>query len=200
MPLTPRRCWGAGGCGRAGRRGGAMAAAAIEAAKNQKDLGWYKTGKVAKKPKLDDPVQLYSLCEVVSSEGTGPEAILTVKARPSKPNARTRARARAPRLRNQRLPSRPSLVPWPVAVAWGREGGGALSCVCVNEHPDFCEPTRARNRGLASWGWLTERGRRSSTPTTTSPSRTCPRAAGWAWARPSPSPARTSPRPTRRHR
>eukprot|EP01046_Picozoa_sp_COSAG06_P068661 COSAG06_NODE_18361_length_891_cov_1.186869_1_plen_85_part_10 len=73
-----------------------MAAAAIEAAKNQKDLGWYKTGKVAKKPKLDDPVQLYSLCEVVSSEGTGPEAILTVKARPSKPNARTRARARSP--------------------------------------------------------------------------------------------------------
>lgn len=39
----------------------------------------YKTGKVAKKPKLTDPVQLYSLCEVVSSSGSGPEAELTVK-------------------------------------------------------------------------------------------------------------------------
>ena len=56
-----------------------MAAAAIAAAASQKDLGWYKTGKVAKKPKLTDPVQLYSLCEVLSSEGTGPEAMLTVK-------------------------------------------------------------------------------------------------------------------------
>ena len=56
-----------------------MAAAAIAAAAAQKDLGWYKTGKVAKKPKLTDPVQLYSLCEVISSEGQGPEAMLTVK-------------------------------------------------------------------------------------------------------------------------
>eukprot|EP01048_Picozoa_sp_COSAG05_P010495 COSAG05_NODE_928_length_6564_cov_2.265429_1_plen_384_part_10 len=62
------------------RRGlGAMAAAAIAAAAAQKDMGWYKTGKVAKKPKLTDPVPLYSLCEVEKSDGTGPEAVLTVK-------------------------------------------------------------------------------------------------------------------------
>jgi myosin heavy subunit len=56
-----------------------MAAAAIAAAASQKDMGWYKTGSVKKKPALTDPVQLYSLCEVVSSEGSGPEAVLTVK-------------------------------------------------------------------------------------------------------------------------
>ena len=60
------------------------AAAAIAAAAAQKDLGWYKTGKAKKKPLLTDPVQLYSLCEVQSSEGTGPEAELTVKVIPVK--------------------------------------------------------------------------------------------------------------------
>ena len=55
------------------------AAAAIAAAASQKDLVWCKTGKVAKKPKLTDPLQLYSLAEVQSSEGTGPEAQLTCK-------------------------------------------------------------------------------------------------------------------------
>ena len=59
--------------------GGTMAAAAIAAAASQKDMGWYKTGSVKKKPALDDPLQLYSLCEVVTSEGDGPEAVLTVK-------------------------------------------------------------------------------------------------------------------------
>lgn len=56
-----------------------MAAAALAAAADQKDMGWLKTGKIAKKPKLTDPLQLYSLCEVLSSEGIGDDAILTVK-------------------------------------------------------------------------------------------------------------------------
>ena len=55
------------------------AAAAMAAAAEQKDMGWLRVGKVAKKPKLGDPLQLFSLCEVSSSEGTGPEAMLTVK-------------------------------------------------------------------------------------------------------------------------
>ena len=38
-----------------------MAAAALAAAAAQKDMGWVKTGKIAKKPKLTDPLQLYSL-------------------------------------------------------------------------------------------------------------------------------------------
>jgi len=56
-----------------------MAAAALAAAAAQKDMGWVKTGKIAKKPKLTDPLQLYSLAEVSSSEGTGDDAVLTVK-------------------------------------------------------------------------------------------------------------------------
>ena len=40
---------------------------------------WLKTGKIAKKPKLTDPLQLYSLAEVASTKGTGAEAILTCK-------------------------------------------------------------------------------------------------------------------------
>ncbi len=43
------------------------AAAAIKAAAAQKDMVWCKCGKVAKKPKLTDPLQLYSLGEVLSS-------------------------------------------------------------------------------------------------------------------------------------
>ena len=34
-----------------------MAAAALAAAADQKDMGWVKTGKIAKKPKLTDPLQ-----------------------------------------------------------------------------------------------------------------------------------------------
>ena len=49
-----------------------MAAAALAAAAAQKDMGWVKTGKIAKKPKLTDPLQLYSLAEVSSSEGRAP--------------------------------------------------------------------------------------------------------------------------------
>ena len=40
-----------------------MAAAALAAAADQKDMGWVKTGKIAKEPELTDPLQLYSLCE-----------------------------------------------------------------------------------------------------------------------------------------
>ena len=56
-----------------------MAAAALAAAAAQKDMGWVKTGKIAKKPKLTDPLQLYSLAEVLSTEGAGAEAVLTCK-------------------------------------------------------------------------------------------------------------------------
>jgi len=55
------------------------AAAAIAAAAAQKDMVWCKCGKKAKKPKLTDPLELYSLGEVQSSEGTGPEAVLKIK-------------------------------------------------------------------------------------------------------------------------
>ena len=55
------------------------AAATIAAAAAQKDMVWIKTGKIAKKPKLTDPLQLYSLAEVVSTEGAGAEAVLTCK-------------------------------------------------------------------------------------------------------------------------
>ena len=56
--------WPAGGGGR-GTEGFRMsAAAAIKAAAAQKDMVWCKCGKVAKKPKLTDPLQLYSLGEV----------------------------------------------------------------------------------------------------------------------------------------
>eukprot|EP01045_Picozoa_sp_COSAG04_P026050 COSAG04_NODE_3540_length_2725_cov_1.060548_2_plen_113_part_00 len=55
------------------------AAATIAAAAAQKDMVWIKTGKIAKKPKLTDPLQMYSLAEVVSTEGTGGEAVLTCK-------------------------------------------------------------------------------------------------------------------------
>ena len=55
------------------------AAATIAAAAAQKDMVWLKTGKIAKKPKLTDPLQLYSLAEVASTKGTGAEAILTCK-------------------------------------------------------------------------------------------------------------------------
>jgi myosin heavy subunit len=55
------------------------AAAAIAAAAAQKDMVWCKCGKIAKKPKLTDPLQLYSLGEVQSSEGTGPDAVLSIK-------------------------------------------------------------------------------------------------------------------------
>lgn len=57
----------------------AMAAAAIAAANEQKDLAWVRTGNVKKKPGLSDPMQLFSLVEVLSSNGTGPEAELTCK-------------------------------------------------------------------------------------------------------------------------
>jgi hypothetical protein len=55
------------------------AAAAIAAAAEQKDLGWLRVGKIAKKPKLGDPLQLFSLCEVLKSDGTGSDAKLTIK-------------------------------------------------------------------------------------------------------------------------
>ena len=55
------------------------AAATIAAAAAQKDMVWIRTGKIAKKPKLTDPLQMYSLAEVVSTEGTGGEAVLTCK-------------------------------------------------------------------------------------------------------------------------
>ena len=55
------------------------AAATIAAAAAQKDMVWIKTGKIAKKPKLTDPLQMYSLAEVVSTQGTGGEAVLTCK-------------------------------------------------------------------------------------------------------------------------
>ena len=57
----------------------ASAAATIAAAAAQKDMVWLKTGKIAKKPKLTDPLQLYSLAEVASTKRTGAEAILTCK-------------------------------------------------------------------------------------------------------------------------
>ena len=56
-----------------------MAAAAIAAAAAQKDMVWCRCGKMAKKPKLTDPLQLYSLGEVQSSKGTGPDAVLSIK-------------------------------------------------------------------------------------------------------------------------
>ena len=49
------------------------------AADQQKELVWIRVGKVQKKPKLDDPLQLFSLAEVVKTEGTGTDAVATVK-------------------------------------------------------------------------------------------------------------------------
>ena len=47
------------------------AAAAIAAAADQRELCWYRTGKVNRKPKLDDPIQLFSLVEVVQTLPSG---------------------------------------------------------------------------------------------------------------------------------
>ena len=55
------------------------AAAAIKAAQSQKDMVWCRCGKMAKKPKLTDPLQLYSLGEVTKVDGSGTEANLTIK-------------------------------------------------------------------------------------------------------------------------
>ena len=55
------------------------AAAAMAAAAEQKDMVWLRCGAVKKKPALGDPMQLFSLGEVLRSEGTGMEAKLTVK-------------------------------------------------------------------------------------------------------------------------
>lgn len=56
-----------------------MSDAAMAAAADQKELCWVRVGKVKKKPSLSDPLQLFSLAEVVKTEGTGEAAIATVK-------------------------------------------------------------------------------------------------------------------------
>ena len=55
------------------------AAAALAAANEQKDMGWVRTGKITRVSKFDDPLQLFSLVEIVRSDGVGAEAMLTVK-------------------------------------------------------------------------------------------------------------------------
>ena len=47
------------------------AASVIAAAADQRELCWLRTGKVAKKPKLDDPLQLFALVEVIRTLPSG---------------------------------------------------------------------------------------------------------------------------------
>ena len=47
------------------------AAGVIAAAAEQRDLRWYRNGKVARKPKLEDPLQLFSLVEAVETLASG---------------------------------------------------------------------------------------------------------------------------------
>ena len=54
-------------------------AAILAAAKEQKDMGWIRTGKQPKKPTFTDPLQLFSKVAVARSSGSGQEASLTVK-------------------------------------------------------------------------------------------------------------------------
>ena len=56
-----------------------MAAAAMSAAADQKDMVWLKVGTLPKVAKLGDPMQLFSLGEVLQSEGSGTDAKLTVQ-------------------------------------------------------------------------------------------------------------------------
>ena len=56
------------------------AASVIAAAADQRELCWLRTGKVAKKPKLDDPLQLFALVEVIRTLPSGRKVCKVEKA------------------------------------------------------------------------------------------------------------------------
>eukprot|EP01050_Picozoa_sp_SAG11_P029501 SAG11_NODE_8330_length_1027_cov_2.668103_2_plen_112_part_00 len=53
--------------------------AAAKAAADQKEFCWIRVGKVKAKPKLTDPLQLFSKAEVTKTDGVGEDAICTCK-------------------------------------------------------------------------------------------------------------------------